>query len=176
MQDEESLKILKQRYAKGEITKKQYLEMKEDLREDTSTPQPQYRQPKQKSSHLGAIIGFFFIIFLIIGAFVLLGSGMLNHILTSSVNNAQTIAVPTVVVSGTITTQGAGTHPVSVSFGSSTVTVGSKGQYSVSLSNDNSYQITVDWASIGGVDSGTCNGGTLNLQSTSSTYSYDVSC
>jgi hypothetical protein len=38
LDDEDSLRILKQRYAKGEITKKQYSDMKKELTEDGAAP------------------------------------------------------------------------------------------------------------------------------------------
>lgn len=184
MSDEEnSIKILKQRYAKGEITKEEYLDMKEELIKDDNEPVKVYSTKpdgKKSSSIVWGIIKVLFIFIIIgiivLGAFYFLGSGVLNHFTSSAIQNAGTIAIPTVTVSGIITTQGAGTHPTSITFGSSTVTTDSNGRYSINLQNNNVYQIQVAWSSIGGFTSGTCNAGSLNLQSQSSALMYNVTC
>ena len=124
----------------------------------------------------GTIIGIIVLILVVLTVFYLLSTLSLNSLTSSAVRNAGAITNPTVIVSGTVTTQGIGTHPVSVTFGSSTTSVGSNGYYSISLQNDNSYPVTVAWSGPGGVGSGTCTYGTLDLQSNAASYSYAVSC
>lgn len=173
--EDESLKILKQRYAKGEITKKEFLEMKEDLKgggEDASAAKPaEMAKPETKSS--GSGLGAAIVILLLIGGgLYLLSTGALNSLLSSAVVHSTQIANPTVTVSGYVKTT-PGTSPTSVTFGSSTVTVNND-HYLVSLQNSQEYPISVSYQSITGTQS--CNAGTLNLATSSSTYAYNVTC
>jgi hypothetical protein len=96
--------------------------------------------------------------------------------------NSPAVRNPQVIVSGRVSTVGFGTTPNRVDFTSDNGQVYSSpvsnGQYSVTLPNGHSYTITVAWSSAaGGIISGTCNGGTVNLANfPSNTDSYDISC
>ncbi|MHB1908292.1 MAG: hypothetical protein ACYCQJ_05390 [Nitrososphaerales archaeon] len=89
------------------------------------------------------------------------------------------ISYPNVQVSGTITTVGTGTHPIRVDFTSSSgqvySTQVSSGQYSLTLPNNQDYAVTVTWSGFAGA-TGTCNGGALNLNIASGSYTWDTSC
>lgn len=169
--EEDSFKILKQRYAKGEINKKEYLEMKEDLKEDSDTKKPEIIKPETKSS--GSGMGVVIVLLLVVLAVVyLLSTGALNSLISGAVVHSTQIANPVVNVNGYVKTT-VGTTPESITFGSSTVAV-TNGYYSVSLQNSQQYSITIYYQSISGTRN--CNAGTLNLATSSSAYAYNVTC
>jgi LEA14-like dessication related protein len=59
LDNEDAVKTLKHRYTKGEISRKEYLQMKEDLKDEEKGTK------KSKSSHLGRNIGIVVILFII---------------------------------------------------------------------------------------------------------------
>ena len=89
------------------------------------------------------------------------------------------VAYHNVSVTGSISTVGLDTHPIRVDFtnpngvvSSATVT---NGYYSITLTNNQDYTVTVDWSGLLGA-TGSCNGGSLNLNANSGSYSYSTSC
>jgi hypothetical protein len=81
----------------------------------------------------------------------------------------------TVTVSGSVSTVGAGTSPYQIQFvdyatGVGYTTAVTSGSYSISLTNLRTYNVVVYWTGALG-SSGSCSGGTLDLQS-STTYWY----
>lgn len=93
---------------------------------------------------------------------------------------APLILNPTVNVSGFVTTSGFTSSPNHVTFVSagkpSTAPTGRNGAYSIQLSNGNIYNITVQWSAAGGLASGNCSGGSLNLHASGQRITYNVSC
>ena len=89
------------------------------------------------------------------------------------------ISYPQVQVSGAITTEGAGTHPIRVDFTSPSEQVYSSqvndGKYSITLPNNQDYSVTVTWSGLTG-NTGTCNGGALNLNVNANAYTFNTSC
>lgn len=89
------------------------------------------------------------------------------------------ISYPSVQVSGTVTTVGAGTQAIRIDFTSGSGQVYSSsvnnGQYSISLPNNQDYSAAVTWSGFAGA-TGTCNGGALNLNVNSGSYNWDTSC
>jgi hypothetical protein len=89
------------------------------------------------------------------------------------------IAYHNVAVSGSISTVGVGTTPIRVDFtspnGVTTSATVTNGYYSVTLTNNQDYTVTVDWSGLIG-SSGSCNGGSLNLNANSGSYSYSTTC
>ncbi len=86
---------------------------------------------------------------------------------------------PKVTVTGTVKTVGVGTSPIRVDLKSNTGAFSAEvtnGRYSINLPNRATYQLTVSWKSIAGIQTGTCNGGSLNLNIDSSEYIRDISC
>lgn len=86
----------------------------------------------------------------------------------------------TVTVSGTVHTIGAGTSPYQIQFvdyatGVGYTTAVSSGTYSIDLANLKTYNVVVYWVGALG-SSGLCNAGTLNLQSSATTWTADYSC
>ena len=176
MSDEEHIKILKQRYAKGEISKKEYEEMKEEFSDNNvqkENVQKENIQTIKKNGVFDAVMKVFILIGVVLIVIVLLGTGIINTLFSSAVSHSGGLANPTVVVSGYAKTN-IGTFPTSITFGSSTVTVSSNGYYSVSLDNDQAYPISIAYSSVTG--NSNCNAGDLNLQAPSSNLFYNATC
>jgi hypothetical protein len=126
-----------------------------------------------RKSHLGrnTVIALGGLVLLAIFAFYVLRGG--NTPLTG-------ISYPNVTVSGNVQTIGAGTTPNRVDFHSDTgqnfsASVSSN-VFSISLPNQHSYTATVAWNALGGLSSGTCKGGTLNLNLNAGATTYNISC
>ncbi len=86
---------------------------------------------------------------------------------------------PMVTVTGTVKTVGLGTSPFRIDLKSNTGTFSAEvtnGRYSVNLPNRATYQLTVSWKSVAGIQTGTCNGGSLNLNIDANLYTRDISC
>jgi hypothetical protein len=104
-----------------------------------------------------------------------------THLSSTGTLNIQVIDPPTAVtVSGSVSTVGAGTSPLKIEFddistGGGTSTTVSSGSYSISLANLTTYNVIVFWTGVLG-SSGTCNGGTLTLQSPNANWSANYSC
>lgn len=93
---------------------------------------------------------------------------------------AKVIKPSEVTISGSVSTVGTATYPQSITFvssggGSPYVTSATNGQYQITLPNVNTYSVTITWATLG-ITGGTCNAGTLNLDSLQNTASYNWSC
>jgi hypothetical protein len=106
----------------------------------------------------------------VVGFYILRGG---NTLLTG-------VAYPNVTVSGSVRTIGSGTSPFRVDFASNTgqnytATVQSN-SYQLSLPNGNTYSTTVHWMALGGLSTGLCNGGTLNLNVNSGTTTFNITC
>jgi hypothetical protein len=165
--EENSMKILKQRYAKGDITKKQYLVMKEDLIEDkekeTKTVKSDSRakaksKPKTGNRSLAVVGAAIVVIVIIVLAFATLGhssnnssTGGSNGVVISSVGSTIPFA-PTpkeVSVSGSVATTGSGTSISQLVFTNSSGTTFpatvSGGEYTVTLPNPSTYSISEVW-------------------------------
>ena len=168
--EEDNIKILKTRYAKGEISKKEYEEMKKELA--VSNVQKGNIRVTEKKGGGGGIIGVIILIVIVLAVLYLLSTGALNSLVSGAVAHSGGLTNPTVVVSGYVKTSPL-TSPSSITFGSSTVTV-NNGYYTVSLQNDQYYAISVSYSSLTGTQS--CNAGSLDLQASSSNYNYNVSC
>ena len=93
---------------------------------------------------------------------------------------APLILNPTVNVSGFVTTSGFTSSPDHITFVSagrpSTAATGRNGAYDIQLSNAKIYNITVQWTAAGGLASGNCSGGSLNLHASGQRITYNVSC
>ncbi len=119
---------------------------------------------------MGRNIAIVVVVVLILGAivFILLDTNIVGGVVYHNVN-----------VSGSITTVGAGTHPIRVDFTNPSGVVSSatvvNGQYSLTLANNQDYSVTVEWSGILGV-TGSCNGGSLNLNVNAPSYTYNTSC
>jgi hypothetical protein len=104
-----------------------------------------------------------------------------THLSSTGTFSIQVIDPPTTVtVSGSVSTVGAGTSPYKIEFDDIGTSVGysttvSSGAYSISLTNLKTYNVVVYWTGILG-SSGTCSGGTLNLQSSSGIWNTSYSC
>jgi hypothetical protein len=89
------------------------------------------------------------------------------------------LTYPNVLVSGTVSTLGIGTHPIRIDFASPSGQVYSaqvnNGQYSISLPNNQDYSVTVTGAGALGY-TGSCSGGSLNLNVLASSDSFSTSC
>jgi len=87
---EEHIKILKSRYAKGEITKKEYTEMKADLKEDEEKDKTSSKADKGKPSH--AVRNVVLVIILLVLIWLLLNVGKNNSY--NSYTSSQYTTVP----------------------------------------------------------------------------------
>ncbi len=175
----EALKRLKMRYADGKISKEEYQEMKEELKDeeeqvdDKPIPKKVSSESEVKhKSYIGAIIGVIMLITVIFVILYLLSSGILNSLFSGAISHSVGLTNPMVTVYGYAKTS-IGTSPISVTFGSSTTSV-NNGYYSVSLQNSQQYSIIIAYSSLVGTE--TCDAGILNLQSSSSNLYYNVSC
>ena len=87
---------------------------------------------------------------------------------------------PLINVSGSVRVTGFTAVPDHVTFvggGSpNTAAISRDGSYSIMLDNGHVYNITVAWTAVGGLDSGNCTGGSLNLHSSIAKLTYNVSC
>jgi hypothetical protein len=86
----------------------------------------------------------------------------------------------TVTVTGTVSSAGAGTHPVKIEFvntstGVSYSAVPSSGSYTITLSNFQTYNVLIDWNGAFG-SSGTCSAGTLDLRSSADIWYANYRC
>ncbi len=83
-----------------------------------------------------------------------------------------------VTVSGSVSTVGFGTTPFRIDFTNPDGTVSSasvsNGQYTIILTNNVDYAVTVDYSDALG--SSSCNGGAFNLSANSPTVTYNTSC
>ena len=82
-------------------------------------------------------------------------------------------------VSGTVITNGIGTHATRIDFSASSGILISaqvnNGSYSASLQNGQDYKVTVDWSGLLG-STGSCNGGGLNLNVLAFSDTYNTNC
>ena len=188
MSDEDHIKILKQRYAKGEISKKEYLEMKEELDESENESENSDNTVKNeiKTERKSSAVGDFFgglvklvvvlvvlAVILVLGILYFLSNGTLGSLFSGAVTHSTAITNPVVSVSGYAKTN-LGTSPISINFGSSTTSVSSNGYYSISLNNDQTYSISITYSGVTG--NSNCNAGTLSLQTSSSSLFYNATC
>lgn len=169
---DEYIKILKQRYAKGEITRDEYLEMKEELNEGDKPDNAVEKKAKNNHNH-SFIKGLFLALIFVLVVLYLLSSGIFGSLFSGAVTHSVAITNPVVLVSGYAKTN-LGTTPISITFGSSTTSVSSNGYYSVSLNNDQTYPISIAYSSLTG--NSNCNAGSLNLQTSSSSLFYNATC
>jgi len=115
-----------------------------------------------------------------------MGIGALAAILiaimvVSSVPQITQTVIPFVTVSGTASTIGPATKPVSIDFtsdaGSITSTnVNEDGTYSIVLANQHTYSVTVRYSAGYGLTSGTCNAELLSVYTSSSSMDRNISC
>jgi hypothetical protein len=104
-----------------------------------------------------------------------------THVSSTGTFNIQVIDPPsTVTVSGSVSTVGAGTSPYKIEFDDTSTGVGTSTtvnseSYSISLTNLRTYNVIVFWTGVLG-SSGTCNGGTLTLQSPNVNWYANYSC
>jgi hypothetical protein len=104
-----------------------------------------------------------------------------THMSSTGTFNIQVIDPPTTVtVSGSVSTVGAGTSPYKIEFDDIGTVVGYSttvisGSYSISLTNLRTYNVVVFWRGALG-SSGTCSGGTLDLQSSTINWYADYRC
>jgi hypothetical protein len=113
--------------------------------------------PAGHKSHTGRNVGIIAVVIIVlIVAFLLLTQG----------SPLSPIRPSTVLVSGNVSTVGAGTHPVSISFTSDNGQVFSapvvNGVYSINLPNDHTYLVQIAWSGLLGA-SGTCKAGSLTV-------------
>ena len=178
--EDESIKILRQRYAKGEITKKQYLEMKQELVEENENEDkrvvdknnnPNKNEQPKKGSSAKTIIGIV-VVLAVIGIFLLLiTSSHTNSNNGSSQSSSNPLAVleppATVTVSGAASASGQGTSISQVVFtgsnGASYPAAVSGEQYTVSLPNPGTYNIQETWSGQYSWQGGNVNAGSYSL-------------
>jgi hypothetical protein len=90
------------------------------------------------------------------------------------------LATPAVNVSGNVKVTGFTAVPANVTFAgggsSSTAHAGVDGSYYIMLRNWRIYNITASWTAAGGLVTGNCSAGSLNLHSSNATFSYNISC
>lgn len=106
--------------------------------------------------------------------------GDATHLSSSGCTDITVLPPPSdVIVSGSVSTVGAGTHPVKIEFVASTgvsySAVPSSGSYTITLPNFQTYNVLIDWNGALG-SSGTCSAGTLSLKSYADTWSANYSC
>jgi hypothetical protein len=171
MMEQESIDVLKARYAKGEITKNEYLEIKGELVKEEANKEER-KNKENRGGGAGKIMGFVIFVALILVLLYFLSTGALNSLISGAVANSGGITNPTVLVSGYVKTSFS-TTPSSITFGASTVPI-TNGRYSVSLQNDQQYGVVVSYSSLTGTQN--CNAGSLDLQTAENSYNYNVSC
>ena len=127
--EEESVKVLRQRYAKGEISKKQYLEMKADLKGSEETTKNKSGTKMNKNNHLVRNVGI--VVFILLVLFLVLSN-----------NKSNTLGTATNPYNANLGHyQGTGYY-TNVSGKSGTVYIGSQAQFSSYVSTTLSTQTT----------------------------------
>jgi hypothetical protein len=101
-------------------------------------------------------------------------------VVSSTPQIAQTI-IPFVTVSGTVTTTGPATAPLSIDFKSdkgaiNSATVKEDGTYSIILANQHSYSTTVHYSAGYGITSGACDAGKIDIYTSSMSMDRNLSC
>jgi hypothetical protein len=99
----------------------------------------------------------------------------------STVPQITQVVIPYVTVSGSVSTEGYSTAPLSVDFTSETgsvnsATVSEDGNYSITLANQHSYSTTVHWSAALGLAGGTCDAGKLDIYTSSPLMNRNLSC
>lgn len=99
----------------------------------------------------------------------------------STVPQITQVVIPYVTVSGSVSTEGYSTSPLSVDFTSETgsinsATVSEDGNYSITLANQHSYSTTVHWSAALGLTGGTCDAGKLDIYTSSPLMNRNLSC
>jgi len=166
---EDPLAVLEVRYAKGRITKKQYLQMKRSLKAASKGSSLE----QHHGHHLLQALLVFLVIVLLLDIFV---SGGLPSILPAKGSQPAASPNPQVAVFGTVTTNGIWTTPKSISFNGQSAAVDANGHYVISLPDNSTFNVAVSWAMLGGLYSGSCNSGKLLLFTNSDSYIYNAAC
>lgn len=110
-------------------------------------------------SHLMAIISIFILLAMI---------GSLSYLYFTIFQNAQ--SSPTVVLTGYVQTYGLTTYPTSINFVSPSSAYHSSisnGRYAISVPSGNLYSVIINYGSLAGLGSGSCNAGTVVLENSS---------
>jgi len=167
---EDPLAVLELRYAKGRITKKQYLRMKRAIKAASSGSMLE----QHHGHHLLQALLVFLVIVLLLDIFV---SGGLPSLLPAK-GTVQPAASPNpqVTVFGTVTTNGIWTTPQTISFNSQAAFVDANGHYVISLPDNSTFNVAVSWTALGGIYAGSCNAGKLLLFTPSDSYIYNAAC
>lgn len=128
--------------------------------------------PRQQNSDgpSGWTLGIIIVLILII---VVLLYSQIAGLLVGIIN-------PQVNVSGNVRVIGFTAVPSHVTFTSqgtpSTVAVSNGDSYDILLQNSQIYNISVQWVAAGGLASGNCTGGSLNLHTGAKQLTYNISC
>jgi hypothetical protein len=85
-----------------------------------------------------------------------------------------------VTLTGTATTVGTGTSPQKITFidkstGNTYVAAVTTNSYQITLPNQKTFSVSVTWSALG-ITGGSCDAGTLNLDSNDATQTHDWSC
>ena len=166
---EDPLVVLELRYAKGRISKKQYLQMKRAIKAASKGGTLE----QHHGHHLLQALLVFLIIVLLLDIFV---SGGLSSILPAKGSQPASPLNPQVAVFGTVTTNGIGTTPQSISFNGQSAVVDANGHYVISLPDNSTFNVAVSWTLLGGLYTGSCNSGKLLLFTPSDSYIYNAAC
>lgn len=99
----------------------------------------------------------------------------------STVPQIAQVVIPYVTVSGSVSTEGYSTAPLSVDFTSesgsvNSATVSEDGNYSITLANQHSYSTTIHWTAALGLTGGTCDAGKLDIYTSSPLMNRNLSC
>lgn len=175
--NDEAIKALKLRYAKGEITRQQFKEMKESLQEDAESSETSQKRDvtsaRKNESHgkskLPLVFALIIVILIILYVLSKIGGSPIQ--ITGNPNGQNSGPLPLapsqVTVSGQATSSGSGTQVTKVIFtdssGNSYAASVNGGQYSIQLKNPGTYTIIMQWKGQYTWQGGNSTSTTLNL-------------